>query len=98
MQWGPSYAPGGWHAFVMLLANGIKIQVTATNPSTNYLQNSMTSFSFPEVWPVVNDVYLSNPWVSRLSNITYYSNYRIDILPKGTSLDVTLPVQGSETA
>jgi hypothetical protein len=102
MQWGPSYAPGGWHAFVILLANGIKIQVTVTNPSTNYNQNSMASFSFPdghqEVWPVVNDVHPSNPWVSPLSNITYYSNYRIDIPLKGTSLDVTLPVQGGETA
>ena len=33
-----------------------------------------------------------------MSNITYYSNYRIDIPLKGTSLDVTLPVQGGETA
>jgi hypothetical protein len=44
-----------------------------TNPSTNYNQNSMASFSFPdghqEVWPVVNDVHPSNPWVGPLSNI-----------------------------
>jgi len=102
MQWGPSYAPGGWHAFVVLLENGVKIQITVTNPAEKYNQNSLATFMFPdghhEVYPVVNDVHPSNPFVSKISNITYYSNYRLDIPLKRASFDVTVPVPGGETA
>ncbi|KAI9743610.1 MAG: hypothetical protein M1818_002926 [Claussenomyces sp. TS43310] len=102
LQWGPSYSPGSWHAYVILLDNGVKIQVTVTNPVTTYRQNSLATFSFPdghhEVYPVANDVQPANPWVSPVSNITYYHDYRIDISDYETSLAVHVPVEGGETA
>jgi hypothetical protein len=48
MQWGPSYAPGGWHAFVILLANGIKIQVS--HQSLSELQPEQHGFVLLPRW------------------------------------------------
>ncbi|KAF2497794.1 hypothetical protein BU16DRAFT_537400 [Lophium mytilinum] len=102
MQWGPSYAAGGWHAYVILLNNGVKIQATITNPVSEYNQASLATIAYPdghhEVYPVVGGVHPADPWVSELSNITYYSSYRIDVPGKKLSLDVRSPWKSGETA
>lgn len=101
-QWGPGYAVGGWQDFVVLLDNGVKIQVTITAPDPHYDQASYATIMYPDgfhsVWPVQNDTLRSNPWVSPATNLTYYQDYHINIPSRQTSLDVHLPVQGGETA
>ncbi|EXJ86722.1 hypothetical protein A1O3_03675 [Capronia epimyces CBS 606.96] len=100
-QWGPGYAIGGWHDWVILLENGVRMQVTVTAPNAAYKQASFTTMVYPdghqELWPVKNDTQPRNPWVSSLSNITYYSDYVIDIPLKNTILYSHLPVKGGET-
>lgn len=100
-QWGPGYAIGGWHDFVILLDNGVSMQVTVTAPYPGYTQASFTTMCYPnghqEVWPVDNNTYPENPWVSKLSNITYYSDYTVRIPLKNTILHAHLPIKGGET-
>lgn len=101
-QWGPGYAIGGWHDFVILLDNGVRMQVTVTAPYSAYKQASFATFMYPnghqEVWPVDNNTYPTNPWVSSLSNVTYYSDYIVKIPLKKTVLHVNLPFKAGETA
>jgi hypothetical protein len=101
MQWGPSFAAGGWHAFVIILDNGIKLQVTVTNPTDKYKFNSMATIGYPdghnELHAVVGGVHPSNPWVSDVTNITYYHNYHISVPGRGVSLDVNCPLEDGET-
>jgi len=101
LQWGPGYASQGWHAFVILLDNGVKLQATVTHNTPLYKQGSFTTIGYPdghqEVWAVDNSTYPTNPWVSPQSNITYYSNYILKIPGKGI-LYADLPVKGGETA
>jgi len=101
MQWGPSYAADGWHAYVILLNNGVKMQVTVTNPSPNYRFNSMATILFPdghhELHPVVGGVHEADPWVSDVTNITYFHSYRIDIPSRAISLSVYSPLEAGET-
>ncbi|KAI9735697.1 MAG: hypothetical protein M1818_006305 [Claussenomyces sp. TS43310] len=100
-QWGPGYAISGWHDYVILLENGVKLQVTVTTETDLYKQGSFANMLYPdghmEIWPVDNNTAPTNPWVSSLSNITYYSNYIVSIPLKNTVLFVDLPVKGGET-
>jgi len=101
LQWGPGYASQGWHAFVVMLDNGVKLQVTVTRATPLYKQGSFTTIGYPdghqEVWAVENSTHPTNPWVSPVSNITYYHDYIIKIPGKGI-LYAHLPVEGGETA
>jgi len=101
-QWGPGYAIGGWKDFVVLLDNGVKMQVTVLNQYPHYQQASYATVMFPdghhEIWPVSNDTLPRNPWVSEATNFTYYQDYVINAPSKDTSLVVHCPVQGGETA
>lgn len=101
-QWGPGYASGGWQAFVILLDNGVRMQVTLTAPNPEYAQGSFATVMYPDgyhaVWPVSNDTLRKNSWVSPDTNFTYWQDYVINIPSKKTSLVVHLPVQGGETA
>ncbi|KAH8701502.1 hypothetical protein BGW36DRAFT_355661 [Talaromyces proteolyticus] len=102
MQWGPSYAPGGWHAFVFLLDNGVKVAIMVTNPTNIYSQNSIATILYPDgnhqVFAVDPELHAAKPWVSSTSNITYYSYYQLNIPGKGITLDVNLPWEAGETA
>jgi hypothetical protein len=101
-QWGPGYAIGGWQDFVILLDNGVKMQVTVLAPYPHYKQASYATVMYPdgyhEVWPVMNDTFPQNPWISSATNLTYYQDYIINIPSRKTSLFVHCPVQGGETA
>jgi len=100
-QWGAGYAVGGWYDFVVLLENGIKLQVTVLHPYAAYKQASFANVLYPdghmELWPVVNDTQPANSWVSPASNITYYHDYVVQIPAKNSVLYVHLPVEGGET-
>jgi hypothetical protein len=100
-QWGPGYAVGGWHDFVVLLDNGVRMQITVTKPDPAYKVASFTTMMYPdghqEVWPVDNNTYPANPWVSSLSNITYYNDYIVKIPLKNTILYAHLPLESGET-
>ena len=101
-QWGPGYAVGGWEAYVIILDNGVKMQVTLTAPNPAYAQGSFATVMYPDgyhaVWPILNDTHPSNPWVSPQTNLTYWQDYVINIPTRKTSLVVHLPVRGGETA
>ncbi|OCK81369.1 hypothetical protein K432DRAFT_295638 [Lepidopterella palustris CBS 459.81] len=99
-QWGPGYAPAGWHAHVILLDNGVKIVIMITNPSTLYTQVAVSTMQFPdghhEVYPIDTDIHPCGPWVSKDTNLTYYNEYHINIPEKRTSLAVKLRMEGGE--
>jgi len=102
LQWGPGYASAGWHAFVILLTNGVKIQVTVTAYTHQYAQGSFATVMYPdghqELWPVENNTHPANPWVNPHSKVTYYHDYQVNIPDKRTFLKVHLPVEAGETS
>ncbi|KAF2811479.1 uncharacterized protein BDZ99DRAFT_497233 [Mytilinidion resinicola] len=99
-QWGPGFAPGGWHGGAILLDNGVKILPMITNPSDLYTQVSISTMVFPdghhEVYPIDPDLHPRNPWVSNVSGLTYYNDYQINIPGKKTSLHSHLWMEGGE--
>jgi predicted secreted hydrolase len=99
-QWGPGYAPEGWHGNVILLDNGVKIVIMVTNPSTEYSQVSVATMLFPdghhEIYPVDPDIHPSDPWVSQDSGLTYYNKYLLNIPGKMTVLKSRLWMEGGE--
>ncbi|OZJ04083.1 hypothetical protein BZG36_03383 [Bifiguratus adelaidae] len=103
-QWGAGVAPQGWNWFGIYIDNGVQISVWHTNnPPSNAAFSYSQMFAtilytdgHHEIYPIDQDIQPTDPFVSPVTNITYYGKYRISIPLKETVLDVTLPVHVGE--
>ncbi|KAI9738400.1 MAG: hypothetical protein M1834_008903 [Cirrosporium novae-zelandiae] len=99
-QYGPGFGTAGWNLFILLLENGVKICVwdskSVDHAPKQLFATIMFSDGHHEIYPVDEDIHSTNPFVSELTNITYYGDYRVDIPLKNISLNITLPVLAGE--
>ncbi|PVH81200.1 hypothetical protein DL98DRAFT_531376 [Cadophora sp. DSE1049] len=101
-QWGFGAATQGWNWYAILLENGVKLSIWNTNEIEGHPRQSVATVLYPdgheEVYPINSDVHASDPFISSVTNLTYYGKYNIEIPLKSTSLFVTLPVHAGEMA
>ncbi|RFU32593.1 hypothetical protein B7463_g3733, partial [Scytalidium lignicola] len=99
-QFGPGFGTSGWNLWIFLLDNGVKVTVWATNAVSGGEPQFFATMLFldghHEVYPVAEDFHPSVPFVSKLTNLTYYGKYMLEIPQKRTRLEVTLPTLAGE--
>lgn len=99
-QWGTGVAYNGWNWFNVILENGMTMGIWHSKPingTTSF--DSFVTVQFPdghqEVHQLDNDIHDANPWTSKVTNLTYYTEFQLNIPTLEAVIRATVPVKGA---
>ncbi|KAL5370708.1 hypothetical protein DPSP01_014699, partial [Paraphaeosphaeria sporulosa] len=94
-QFGVGVGSAGWHLWILLLDNGMKLTIWRSDSVNNNPKQYFATVLFPdghhEVYPIDANIHASEPYVSADTGLTYYGRHIVTIPGLGAHFDIRQP-------